>query len=184
MNIHLYSSSEICKFPSMMLCMHIIIQTHKCIQLSLLQSSGNRHFWFWAGIMYMGPSTYFDVFAVLKNPYSAAVLWNVAVWESPNCEIWGFFIFCAGQQWDFVTSSWYLYSTSCMCALVRQHSASRKCILLQWAIWVALHVYDEDRKIRFVACSFAFLKTFYCVLFLHVVRHPKRTLEIKQSLSP
>lgn len=87
------SLSEICKFPSTMLFMHVIIQTHKCIQLSLLQSSGNRHFWFWAGIVYLGPSAYFDVFAVLKNPYSAAVLWNVAVRESPNCEIWGYFIF-------------------------------------------------------------------------------------------
>lgn len=62
--------------------------------------------------------------------------------------------FFAGQQWDFVTSSLDLYSTSCMCLLVRQHSASRKCILLQWAIWVALHFYDADRKIRFVAYSF------------------------------
>lgn len=67
--------------------------------------------------------------------------------------------FFSHQQWDFVTSSWYLYSTSCMRVLVRQHSASRKCILLQWAIWVVLHFYDEDGKIRFVTCFFPILKT-------------------------
>lgn len=60
---------------------------------SLLLNSGNRYFLFWAEIMYLGPYTYFDVFSVFKNPYSAAVLWNVALLESPDCEIWGFFCF-------------------------------------------------------------------------------------------
>lgn len=32
-------------------------------------------------------------------------------------------------------------------------------MLLQWAIWVSLHFYDEDGKIRLVACFFSFLKT-------------------------
>lgn len=71
--------------------------------------------------------------------------------------------FLAGQQWDFVTSRLYLYSTSCVCSLVRQHSASRKCIPLHWAVWVALHFYDEDGKIRFVAYFFfSFLKLLLC----------------------
>lgn len=56
-----------------------------------------------------------------------------------------------------------------MYVLLRKHSASRKCILLQWAVWVALRFYGEDGKIRFVVCSFSFLKLFYSIFSLHIV---------------
>lgn len=85
-------SSWICKLPTMMLCMHVTVQTHNHIQFSLPLNSGNSFYieqksWIWDlkhALMF---------FSVFKSPYSAAVLWNVVLWESPDCEMWGFFFF-------------------------------------------------------------------------------------------
>lgn len=141
------SQSDICKFPSAMLCMHVIIKTHKYIQMFLF-------------VQWEQTSLIFSmnrVFGTLN------ILWCFCCFERSllNCSTvkCGFlriscvrvFYFCF-VHWDFVTSSWYLYSTSCMCALVTQHSASRKCFagshmgnfLCLWWRW----------KIRFVACIF------------------------------